>query len=56
MKIGIYISTLDGCTLDEAILRVQRAESAGFQTGWLGQLWGFDALTLLALAGPLFIR
>ncbi len=51
MRIGVYISTRDGCSIDEAVSRIQRAESQGFHTAWLGQLFDYDALTLLALAG-----
>ena len=51
MRIGVYISTRDGCSVEEAIGRIQRAEEQGFHTAWLGQLYDYDALTLLALAG-----
>ncbi len=51
MRIGIYISTRDGCSVEEAVARIQRAEAEGFDTAWVSQLYNYDALTLLALAG-----
>lgn len=51
MRIGVYISTRDGCSVDEAVSRIQRAEAQGFYSAWLSQLFDYDALTLLALAG-----
>ena len=41
----------DGCSVDEAVARIQRAEAAGFHSAWVSQLYDHDALTLLALAG-----
>ena len=47
----MYISTRDGCSIDEALRRFERAEAAGFHTAWLGQIDDYDALGVLALAG-----
>lgn len=50
MRIGFYVS-VDGTTPIDAVLRrFERAEALGFHTAWVGQTFGHDALTLLALA------
>lgn len=37
--------------LDEVVDQARRAETAGFDSVWSSQLFGYDALTLLALVG-----
>jgi F420-dependent oxidoreductase-like protein len=49
MKIGIGVGG-DG-TIDAMIKQVQRAEESGFDSAWAANIFGVDAITLLALAG-----
>lgn len=56
MRIGLFVSTRGGCSLGEALERIQRTEAEGFRTAWVGQLDDFDALSLLALAGRITHR
>jgi F420-dependent oxidoreductase-like protein len=49
MRIGLGVR-MDG-GLDEIAADVRRAEEAGFQSAWLANIFGVDALTALALAG-----
>ncbi len=51
MRLGLYIATGDGAPLDRVLARFARAEAAGFDSAWVGQVFDYDALTLLALAG-----
>ena len=51
MRIGIYVGDGAGGDIDAAIVRFARLEEAGFHTAWAGQVFGDDALTVLALAG-----
>ena len=53
LRIGIGLGELDsaGAGLDVTLEQFRRAESDGFQTAWVANIFGFDALTLLALAG-----
>lgn len=39
-------------TVQEQVEQIVAAEADGFDTAWLGQLMGIDALTVLAVAGP----
>lgn len=53
LRIGIGVGELgagDG-GLDATLEQFRRAERSGFQTAWVANIFGFDALTLLALAG-----
>jgi F420-dependent oxidoreductase-like protein len=52
MDIGIMVGDVRGpATLDEIVGQVQVAAEAGFRTAWSAQAPGWDALTLLAVAG-----
>ena len=51
MRLGIYQSTRDGCAIDEAVERIQRAERDGFDSVWVSQMDDYDAGGLLAAAG-----
>ena len=51
MRIGVVVSGGDNETLDEAIAAVVRAEKDGFASVWRPNIFGLDALTVLALAG-----
>ncbi len=50
MKIGIN-GTGNLRTLDELIAAATRAEADGFDSFWIAQIFGMDALTALAIAG-----
>lgn len=49
MRIGLFIRV--DRALDEIVSDVRAAEQAGFQSAWLANVFGVDALTVLALAG-----
>ncbi len=53
IRIGLGLGDAGGGRkgLDGLLARFRRAEQAGFQTAWVASLFGFDALTLAALAG-----
>jgi 5,10-methylenetetrahydromethanopterin reductase len=50
LRIGIYTSAGPGASLSELLARFEQIDAAGFDTAWLGQLFDYDALTVLALA------
>ncbi len=50
MRIGIYTSAGPGASLQALLARFEQIDAAGFHTAWLGQLFDYDALTVLALA------
>lgn len=50
MRIGIH-SFVAGVDLERAVKQVVKAEEDGFESFWLGQTMGADALTVIALAG-----
>jgi 5,10-methylenetetrahydromethanopterin reductase len=51
MKIGIGIGDIAGAPADVAgmIAQAQRAEADGFASGWLANIFGFDAIMMAAL-------
>ena len=51
MRIGIYVSGRGRPDVASLLARFERAEEAGLQTVWVSQLFDYDALTVLALAG-----
>ena len=51
MNIGIFGGLTASATIDEVVADVQRAEEQGFATYWVPQIFGYDALTLLAVVG-----
>ncbi len=51
MRIGLYVGSRRGPSLDRLIEGFVEAERLGFATAWVGQTNESDALTLLALAG-----
>lgn len=52
MRYGIAVDEgLGPVTLEEMIAKVQRAAEAGFATAWWAQLFNWDALTTIAVAG-----
>jgi F420-dependent oxidoreductase-like protein len=57
MRIGINYGGVAGIeaqiqSVDEHVQRVVDAEEDGFDSIWLAQIFGADALTVIALAGP----
>jgi F420-dependent oxidoreductase-like protein len=48
MKIGIGIG---GQTVDEVVAQAQRAAADGFTSAWTANIFGLDAITVLAIAG-----
>jgi 5,10-methylenetetrahydromethanopterin reductase len=53
LRIGVGLGELAGPVggLDATIEQFKRAERDGFQTAWVANIFGLDALTLLTLAG-----
>jgi 5,10-methylenetetrahydromethanopterin reductase len=51
MRIGIFGGVTATASIDEAIQDVRRAEQQGFASYWVPQIFGYDALTLLAVVG-----
>ena len=51
MKIGIGIGDIGGAPadVDGIIAQAKRAEADGFASGWLANIFGFDAIMLAAL-------
>lgn len=50
MKIGLILGGNEGETIDEAVQAIVRAESDGFSSAWRANIFGLDALTVLAVA------
>lgn len=53
LRIGVGLGELSGAGggLDATMEQFRRAESDGFQTAWVANIFSLDALTLLSLAG-----
>ncbi|HTF32681.1 MAG TPA: TIGR03564 family F420-dependent LLM class oxidoreductase [Myxococcota bacterium] len=55
IRIGISLGDLGGegatAALEASVQQFSRAEAAGFKTAWVPNIFSFDAMTLLALAG-----
>jgi 5,10-methylenetetrahydromethanopterin reductase len=51
MRIGIFGGLTATATIDDVVSDVQAAEEQGFHTYWVPQIFGYDALTLLAVVG-----
>jgi F420-dependent oxidoreductase-like protein len=51
MRIGIMAGAGDGSNLDQLVAQAQRAESAGFASFWLANIFSYDAITALAVVG-----
>lgn len=54
MRIGIGVDTAG--TLDQALANFVQAEDDGFDAAWIPNIFGFDAMTVLALAGQVTSR
>jgi F420-dependent oxidoreductase-like protein len=51
MRIGTMAGAGDGSSLDQLVAQAQRAESAGFASFWLANIFAYDAITVQALIG-----
>lgn len=51
MKIGVFFPTKEFVPIDEMVERFRGVADRGFAAAWLPQSAGFDALTVLAVAG-----
>ena len=51
MRIGVFFPTKEYAPLDEMVTRFRAVADWGFSSLWLPQSAGFDALTVLAVAG-----
>ncbi|MGH2584511.1 MAG: TIGR03564 family F420-dependent LLM class oxidoreductase [Dehalococcoidia bacterium] len=52
MRIGIGLGLSGGqASFDDLIRDAERAETAGFASAWVSNIFGYDALTVLAFAG-----
>lgn len=51
MKIGLGIGITGSEGIDDVIRQIQRAEEAGFDSAWLSNIFGLDAITTIAVAG-----
>ncbi len=51
MNIGIFGGIAATGTIDEIVADVRTAEEQGFPSYWVPQIFGYDALTLLAVVG-----
>ncbi len=49
MKFGVMVD--DGMSMDKLVDQVARLRDAGFDTAWMSQIFGYDALTALAAVG-----
>ncbi|NLA35708.1 MAG: LLM class flavin-dependent oxidoreductase, partial [Actinobacteria bacterium] len=52
MKIGLFDSrAADGATLDSLIASAASAHDGGFDSWWIPQIFGYEALSVLAVVG-----
>lgn len=51
MRIGLVSNQVGSGSIDDVIAEARQAADDGFHTFWSSQIFGFDALTLLALVG-----
>lgn len=51
MRIGIFGGLAATATIDDIVADVQASEEQGFHSYWVPQIFGYDALTLLAVVG-----
>lgn len=51
MRIGLFGGVINGGTIDDVVADAARAESAGFASYWVPNIFGHDALTTLAIVG-----
>jgi F420-dependent oxidoreductase-like protein len=51
MRIGLSVGAGANTTIDDFIAQVKRAEEQGYASAWVANIFGFDAINVLALAG-----
>jgi 5,10-methylenetetrahydromethanopterin reductase len=51
LRIGVGIAESGSSRLEDLLSQLRRAEEAGFDSAWIPNIFGFDAMTLAALAG-----
>lgn len=51
MRIGVMVHAFDRSGLTGALRQIQAAHDAGVESAWLTQVYGLEALTVLAVAG-----
>jgi len=51
MRIGYFGGTINDGTIDDVVAEAAAAEAAGYQSYWAPQIFGHDALTVLAIVG-----
>jgi F420-dependent oxidoreductase-like protein len=51
MRIGYFGGTINDGTIDDVVGDARRAEADGFDSYWAPQIFGHDALTVLAIVG-----
>jgi 5,10-methylenetetrahydromethanopterin reductase len=51
MRLGYFGGIVNDGTIDEVVADARRAEEDGFDTYWAPQIFGHDALTVLAIVG-----
>ena len=58
MRIGIAIGAVarDDVPIDAILDRIAAAEADGFASAWVANAFGFDAITLMAIAGRVTSR
>jgi F420-dependent oxidoreductase-like protein len=51
MRVGIFGQTVNDGTIDQVVAEAREAEADGFASYWAPQIFGHDALTVLAVVG-----
>src|SRR5438045_3411411 len=51
MRIGIFGGTAAARTIDDVVDDARAVEAAGFASYWLPQIFGLDAMSMLAIVG-----
>jgi F420-dependent oxidoreductase-like protein len=51
MRVGLFLGDLLGQPADDVVAGIKGAADEGFASAWLPQVFGYEALTLLAIAG-----
>ena len=51
MRIGLFGSKINDGTIDDVVADARSAEEAGYATYWASQIFGHDALSVLAIVG-----
>ncbi len=51
MRIGLFSGTVNEGTIDDVVAEARQAEADGFSSFWTAQIFGHDALTVLAIVG-----